>query len=261
MEDLYKHFTKINDKIVESMEDFSIPHEELEIEGRLGLYSGTEFSANIGEHYFKQIQTLLSQVPLAKLGATQECIDQKDFFHDNLRLSVCNNQKTCVEKRKYCHFGFRSPKLTLYMRFSISRETTRSIELFPNHRLHELFCRHKRRLRYTLPTYNMYLDLTEIAEHHPDIGKSFKSFEYEVETIDPRKESDFFYTVHGIFLVLLDAVAYCKDSTFVKNATNQHNLRDLFPIEFIEPKSDGVSRETPEDTPSDAESVEYTFDD
>jgi hypothetical protein len=232
MKHLYKYFTSISD-VIEDLTDI----EELEIEGRLGCFSANQstFSANIGEKYFREIQDLLSLIP--SVEGTCELIDQKDFFHDNLRLTIQNNEKTCIENVKLHHFGFQSSNLLLDMRLTISREKQRNIDTFPTTNLDELECRHKKRLRYKIG--NLYLDLTEVLEYHPHSTKrGYKTYEYEIEVVDPRKEFDFFYTIEQIFLVLLDAIAYCKEPKFIKNESNQHNFEELKDIKFIEPNED-----------------------
>lgn len=194
----------------------------IEIEGRLGIFDqeGKCFDTNIGEDYYKSIDSLLNSCTVWDTSAENHITD---FFNDRLRLSVDNNtaQQYCVEKKKLEKFTFINENGPLDFRISISKEDPVRVDKFPTKNRNSMKQREKKRKSFVMRDYSF--DLTKVTNKNKEnIVEEY--YEYEVE--NKKKEiKDTKHIVHSIVLKLLDATYACDG--FIKTKDNELPMENL----------------------------------
>ena len=221
------NFTSIIEPVKEVLKTYVESYPNLEVEGRLGIYDEDAgyFDTNIGEEYYKNIETMLNS---CKTWKSQDDINCTDYFYNKLRLSVNDKgSQHCIEKIKLAQFTFVNESGPLDFRLTIAVEDPKKVNVFPNKR-EDLKSREKRRKQFVHGKYNF--DLTRVISRENSKKKEANEyFEYEIEYINEGnvsiKEEDPGNLIFSIILKLLDASFSCDG--LIKTDDNELPMENM----------------------------------
>lgn len=181
----------------------------LEIEFRIGFVDDdtNKFDSFVGKEFFTKILNVLQT---NKSWLSKERSVTKDFFADNMRLSVdSNGKKTCMSKKKLCVLDFRFEDTPFDIRVCFSKELPIPVSHFPKKK--NMFIREKDRMSYKHKTW--HYDITTVKT----VDNTVENMTFEIELEADLKESLLVmnkkYFVHSSLLKIKDIVNMCEKVT------------------------------------------------
>lgn len=177
----------------------------LELEFRLGNYSGESFNTDIGSYFFKRIKDSLDLSDIPR----EEQVLKDSFDKAGYRRTegIEGDSPVLIKKTKLCTIDFKFVGTPFDIRVSFSTEV--KVRKFGPEIVKE---RRKERTSYSHKAWKY--ELTKVAE---DTGTSY---EFELEATDNYKrikghspEEVPFYFLHDAILKLTDIAKVCEDET------------------------------------------------
>lgn len=168
-------------------------NKNIEIEFRIGKLINNRFNTDISKEHFDLINNYLSE---CEEWDTIDFINSEDYFKDDKRLSVSDEETKCIKKEKLDTFDFNFIGSCYDIRVCFSSETpAKKFNITKN-----LLKRTKQRISYVID--GVSYDLTTVESN----GTKTYSVEIEIKDI---KHASTRYMLHNCFLKIKDIIEFC----------------------------------------------------